>query len=241
MLPREESLAPDPSALRLAEISRDTELQAWGDKAVRQDRIWEPVAAGEGAIGGRRPAEGALLAAAPASSHDPMATEGPQNASSPAALRTSLDRPIPYAQLPVQIAHLSGRLGDRGSGSMRLRLDPPHLGEIHLQVEASAEGITVRIVAQSGDACALLADQRNHLKEELGRSGLTLHSFTTSVSADGSGGAHQRDNRSQPHWLSPGEPEREAPPAAEDGGPWRAAGFPAAAPWGRRRGLDTRV
>src|SRR5207253_2458974 len=50
--------------------------------------------------------------------------------------------------------------------------------------ESSGQGIEVRIVAQSQEACALLAHGQQQLREELERTGLALQSFSTSVSAD---------------------------------------------------------
>jgi flagellar hook-length control protein FliK len=68
-----------------------------------------------------------------------------------------------------------------------VRLDPPSLGEIRIHVESSAHGINVRIVAQSHETLALLADHQQELSRQLWRHGLALQSFSTSVAGDDRG------------------------------------------------------
>jgi hypothetical protein len=236
-----ELTSPAQTGFDLAEGSRDTEIQAWSHGAGEHDPAMDPGFPVEKMGGEPQPAAGGLLAASPATAQPMMATQNIQTAEGGQSFRTGTDRLVPYEHVPVQIVHLSAQLGEQGSRSMRLRLDPPYLGEIQLHVEASDQGITVRIVAQSGEACALLADQRQHLKEELGRGGLTLQNFTTSVAADGRDSAQQHDRESQTRWLIPGSPERERLPA---NGNWGTAspGEPSMAATRRgRRGLDTRV
>src|SRR5207247_1628977 len=65
---------------------------------------------------------------------------------------------VTLPNLPARLAQLAAGLPDRGSIGVRLRLDPPSLGEIRVHVESSTRGIEVRIVTQSHEACALLAD-----------------------------------------------------------------------------------
>jgi flagellar hook-length control protein FliK len=119
----------------------------------------------------------------------PLGADGPATAGSPASAMhgATSSRPpewISPAQLPARIAHLAGELGDTRSIGVRLRLDPPSLGEIRVQIEATERGINVRIVTQSGEACALLSDRQSQLRDELLRSGLTLQSFAASVGSD---------------------------------------------------------
>jgi hypothetical protein len=233
------ALAPEPLALdeaaHLAEVFPSAERHAAEVTDEGREGASNPVLEV-----GSSSTDGTLLPAGAAALTARGATPTAQSGSAGESARAAFDRPVPFAQLPVQIAHVSARLGDQGSGTMRLRLDPPHLGQIHVQVEASDEGISVRIVAQSGDACALLGDQRSQLKEELGRSGLTLHTFSTSVGADDSGGTRQRDGRPDLAWLSPQRPDREVGLAGgTHGAP--ISGAPAAVAPGYRRRLDTRA
>jgi len=102
------------------------------------------------------------------------------------------------AHLPAQIARVAAELGEGRSAGMRLRLDPPSLGEVRVQIEATGRGIDVRIVARSGEACALLSDRQSQLRDELWRSGLTLHSFSASVDSEAGSGAGARSGSRQP-------------------------------------------
>src|SRR5262249_47750098 len=56
---------------------------------------------------------------------------------------------VPLAHIPARVAQISATLNEPGARAVRLRLDPPSLGEVRLHIESSAQGITVRIVAQS--------------------------------------------------------------------------------------------
>jgi flagellar hook-length control protein FliK len=99
--------------------------------------------------------------------------------------------------LPARLAQLAAGLPDRGSIGVRLRLDPPSLGEIRFHVESSARGIEVRIVTQSHEACALLSEGQRQLTQELGRHGLALHSFAASVGGDGADDPLARQHKNQ--------------------------------------------
>ena len=82
----------------------------------------------------------------------------PQADARPAAAATAASSGratfISPAQVPARVAQLAAALGEPGARSVRLRLDPPSLGEIRVHIESSSQGITVRIVAQSHEACA---------------------------------------------------------------------------------------
>src|SRR5207245_4981188 len=87
---------------------------------------------------------------------------------------------VTLPNLPARLAQLAAGLPDRGSIGVRLRLDPPSLGEIRVPVESTTRGIEVRIVAQSHEACALLAEGQRQPTQELGRHGLAPHAFPAS-------------------------------------------------------------
>jgi hypothetical protein len=113
--------------------------------------------------------------------------------SSPLASGTASGRTpaVPLPHVSARVAQIAASLNEPGSRSVRLRLDPPSLGEVRVHVESSAHGVTVRIVAQSHEACALLSDQQSELSRELWRHGLTLQSFSASLAGDG---RHDRMN-----------------------------------------------
>jgi hypothetical protein len=101
--------------------------------------------------------------------------------SSPTSLGTRAAEAVPLAHLPGRIARLAGELGEARTTGLRLRLDPPSLGEIRVQIETTGHGIDIRIVTQSGEAAALLSDRQQQLREELARNGLVLQQFSTAV------------------------------------------------------------
>lgn len=88
---------------------------------------------------------------------------------------------VPLPSLPARLAHLAAGLPEHGTVAVRLRLDPPSLGEIRVHIESSERGIEVRIVTQSHGACELLNGGQAHLQQELWRHGLSLQSFSASV------------------------------------------------------------
>jgi hypothetical protein len=166
------------------------------------------------------------------------AQASPQTDAPPAAAATATSSGratfISPAQVPARVAQLAAALGEPGARSVRLRLDPPSLGEIRVHIESSSQGITVRIVAQSHEACALLSDHHSELGRELGRQGLTLHSFSTSLAGQGSGG--------QPADREPSKPRsRASRGTSTDSVTLPAESVHALAPRGPTRGLDARV
>jgi flagellar hook-length control protein FliK len=64
---------------------------------------------------------------------------------------------------------------------VRLRLDPPTLGEVQVQISLSDASVDVRIVTESTESRALLADCQPQLRHELERFGLSLRSFSADV------------------------------------------------------------
>ena len=130
------------------------------------------------------PPDGAVGASGPQPTND--AGHSPASTSSTAHIgsRGGTNVTTSPAHLPAQIARVAAELGEGRTAGMRLRLDPPSLGEVRVQIEATGRGIEVRIVAQTGQACALLSDRQSQLRDELWRSGITLHSFSASVTSE---------------------------------------------------------
>jgi flagellar hook-length control protein FliK len=98
------------------------------------------------------------------------------------------------ADLPARVAQLARTLTEARPAEIRLRLDPPELGVVHVRIESTKEGVLIQIVAQIREACDLLSDGQSQLRQELGRHGLPLHSFSTSVGAEGGGAADSRQS-----------------------------------------------
>jgi flagellar hook-length control protein FliK len=162
----------------------------------------------------------------------------PDTRTAPAAAgasRPAWAEAVTLPNLPARLAQLAAGLPDRGSAGVRLRLDPPSLGEIRVHIESTLRGIEVRIVAQSHEACALLADGQSQLSKELWRQGLSLHSFAASVGREGTDDAAARQRAN--HGSKPAEPAASRAPAPS--GPDTGAPAPATPAAARR--IDRRV
>ena len=90
-------------------------------------------------------------------------------------------------ELSQQLVPMLRRVNDEGNHEIRVRLDPPHLGELNVLIESGKEGLTVRVVAQTRETLLLLQDQRSSLQDELSRQNLSISSFTASLAGDSSG------------------------------------------------------
>jgi hypothetical protein len=113
----------------------------------------------------------------------PTASTAPQEADAtpktPAAVR--------LPELSQQLVPILRRVNTEGRQELRVRLDPPHLGELNVIVEDGLDGISVRIVAESRETLLLLQDQRSQLHDELSRQNLSVTSFSASLAGDTSG------------------------------------------------------
>jgi hypothetical protein len=107
---------------------------------------------------------------------DTVTTASPQ---SDAAPTSSVTRD----EVPQQVARLSAsmvrELSGDGVKEIRVRLDPPSLGEIRLHVEMDGGEVRIQVVAASPETASLLSDGQSNLRDELARQGLALGSFST--------------------------------------------------------------
>jgi hypothetical protein len=190
-----------------------------------------PVAAGKetrtappGATGEPTGAPSPLAAASPAAPGEPTAVAAEKKAQAP--------RPTLAPELAESIVSIAHTLRPGGRSEVRIRLDPPSLGELHVQIESSDDGISVRIVAQTQEALLLLRDQRLPLADELARQNIRMDAFSTALAGDG--GSRGEHRPSAPFSSSPGDTPRHPGSLAE------SAARPVAAPTSPGR-LDTRA
>lgn len=115
----------------------------------------------------------------------------PQLAASSAAIADTPVAPAPLAPLPpvAQVAHAVIERVAEGGGDVRLRLDPPDLGEILIHVTVDGGDVRVDVHADNADAARLLRDATPNLSTLLGERGLGL--------ADVSVGHGGRENNQQ--------------------------------------------
>ena len=115
-------------------------------------------------------------------------TSGPAPAQASAPAASSMPpAPIALRELPQQLIPIIRRVNAEGNQELRIRLDPPRLGELNLVVESGQDGISVRVVTQSRETLLLLQDQRSALQDELSRQNLTVSSFSASLAGDTGG------------------------------------------------------
>ena len=94
---------------------------------------------------------------------------------------------IPLATLPGELAQQIHMLQQEGAKTMRIRLVPENLGELHIEI--SGRGNTLRVHMTSPNAAVrdALDSQMNDLKQALHRQGMSLDNVTVG------GGSGQRD------------------------------------------------
>ncbi len=110
-------------------------------------------------------------------------TDAPEAPASPVpvgAPRTAVatERPIAPARLP-EVLLAATRTSAEAERPVRLslRLDPPHLGEIRVELLARNGTVTVRVEPVHEAAAPLLSQQRQAVSDVLARSGFTMTSF----------------------------------------------------------------
>jgi flagellar hook-length control protein FliK len=118
--------------------------------------------------------------------------------------------PQPPAPLHVDAARFLQRVTkafesarDRG-GEIRLRLSPPELGALRVEVNMSEHGLAARVEVETNDARTVLLENLPALRERLAEQGLRLEKFDVELSQrepDQQGGNlsdQSRDRQSQP-------------------------------------------
>jgi flagellar hook-length control protein FliK len=70
----------------------------------------------------------------------------------------------------------------QGQSSAVIRLEPPSLGKLKLEISADCDIVTARMTVQSADVRDIIQNSLPQLRETLGQNGLTVHSFEVIVS-----------------------------------------------------------
>ena len=88
--------------------------------------------------------------------------------------------PAPLATLPENIPQYVELLATRGGGSVRLQLQPAHLGELNLAVTLRGSAVDIAVIAQEPAAAHLVASQRDVLGDALASRDLRMENFDVS-------------------------------------------------------------
>jgi hypothetical protein len=110
---------------------------------------------------------------------------------------------VTMASIPHVLVRMASD-ADQKTQSVKLRLDPPRLGEIFVDLKLGENGLSLRIVSQSPEVRDLLQQDLPRLQELLKASGLNLQLFSASCDLAG-----ERSDR-----QSPARPERPSPPSS---------------------------
>ncbi|MCA9121260.1 MAG: flagellar hook-length control protein FliK [Planctomycetaceae bacterium] len=112
-----------------------------------------------------------------------------------------------------RVARAVQATGDRG-GPLRLRLSPPELGSMTLEVKVQGSSVTARIEADTPAARALLLEHLPVLRDRLAEQGMRVDQFDVDLTDRQPGGTpdglQQQDRRQQDHTQAENRPpERE--------------------------------
>ncbi|MEE9603759.1 MAG: flagellar hook-length control protein FliK, partial [Thermoguttaceae bacterium] len=114
-------------------------------------------------------------------------TGQPQRAG--AATQTKADEPgqVDGARFVQRVARAFRAVGDRG-GNVRLRLSPPELGSLRLDISVRNGAMTAKVEAETATARNLLLDNLPALRERLAEQNIKVEQFDVSLSDRSPGG-----------------------------------------------------
>jgi len=99
------------------------------------------------------------------------------------------------------IDQIINRLSVRSNGSqseVKIRLDPPSLGTVRLNISTSADGVRTLIVAENQAVKQLIENNLSQLRDSMANQGLKLDGFSVEVGGDSNPGfSQQQDNLDQ--------------------------------------------
>jgi flagellar hook-length control protein FliK len=103
-----------------------------------------------------------------------------------------------------RIAHVLKMQSQSGTSSARIRLDPPALGRVDLQMRMSGDVLRVRLTPESEDARRLLMSDADQLKVSLERHGVKVDRLEILASTESRGFEDHTNGRQDPGSMSGG-------------------------------------
>ena len=89
-------------------------------------------------------------------------------------------------------------------GSVRLRLSPPDLGSLRIEIKVSRGEMTARVEADSPSARNLLLDNLPALRDRLAQHDIKVQRFDVDLmDRSGGGAANQSSQQQNPSWQNP--------------------------------------
>jgi flagellar hook-length control protein FliK len=139
-------------------------------------------------------AESATAKAAPAPTNGGAIGAYAAVQASPAPEPTTPPPPVAEQLSNAILARMDVSAGG-GRIDFHLRLDPPELGQVRVQLTMMQQTLSARLVAHDQSTCQLIQSQMDTLRQRLQETGLSLGQF------DVSGGGGQGGGQRQQPWL----------------------------------------
>ncbi len=130
------------------------------------------------------------------------------------ALSTESGKALPLFDLPVkgapgsalidQIAHQISLRFKGGESEIQLKLDPPSLGTVRMNVAANGDAVRALIITDHLTVKQVIESQLPQLRETLASQGMKVDSFTVLVGGhDTGGGSHPSPEHASPTFSTP--------------------------------------
>ncbi len=117
----------------------------------------------------------------PVTNAGPLPTEGKiDRLRHPGESRVAIDP----RQVVHQVARSVQSAAEGGSPSLRVRLDPPELGPLQIDVTVTSGGVSARLEAESNATQRLLQDNLGQLREALAQQGVAIDKLTIEKHSD---------------------------------------------------------
>ena len=120
------------------------------------------------------------------------------------------DRPLQSAQSGQEVADRAAdalRTGFDSGGELRIRLEPPALGKVQIEVQSDAGSVSARLEVQTPAARQTLLDNISMLHDAIGQTGATVGRIDIEVvpqQHQDSSGSDQRNGNSDGQQQNPG-------------------------------------
>ncbi|MCA9753658.1 MAG: flagellar hook-length control protein FliK [Gemmatimonadetes bacterium] len=177
-----------------------------------------------------RAAGTAVASVGPETAKETAPTQPSAGPAGPSSTTPLVLRAVPG--LEMQLAVRARELLTKGRTEIRIRLDPPELGRLRIQLQIEDHRAVARIVTSSPEAAALLARDREDLARAFQHHG--FERVDVHIDADSENAAWDRNEGEGPHGRAPSE---DAPASGtERSGAPRRAHSPSSSP--SSRGVD---
>ncbi len=145
--------------------------------------------------------QNAQLAAADKGASETASENGSARGSLRAQTGTQLSK-LEQIRLVQRVARAVQTAPQRG-GTIRLRLRPPALGSMHLEVRMERDGLAARIETETQMARSVLLDSLPQLRERLAEQGIRIEHFNVDVSQQDTRQSQQQANQTETPFESP--------------------------------------